>query len=117
MTPCTKNPGYRRTIFLFVLLGIVAAGFQQVEFHSHADAHPGHVHDLVGGVSAVNVDVGETDEDGVMHTHDISAPTLTPTPVLALQLVANRPTESRIPPPTASPPNGLKTPLYRPPIV
>lgn len=106
----------RRTITLFVLLGMITSGFPQGEFHSHANAHAGHVHDHVGGASAATADVGDIDEDRIMHGHDIGAPTLTPLPVIALHVVANQPTESIIPPPTASPPDGLKSPLYRPPI-
>jgi hypothetical protein len=50
-----------------------------------------------------------------MHAHDIGALTLTPVPAIDLHLVAHRQAEKRIPPSTASPPDNLITPLYRPP--
>lgn len=103
-----------RTVILSVLLGILASGFPQVEFHSHSNAYVGHVHDH--GAAVATVDVDEVDEDGVMHAHDIGASTLTPVPLLDLQVVVYRQADKRVPPPTASPPDNLITPLYRPPI-
>lgn len=116
MTSRTMNYTCRRTVILSVLLGIAASGFQQVEFHSHTNAYAGHVHDHDDRAAVAPADVDEVNEDGVMHAHDVGALTLTPVPVLDLHLVAHRQAEKRIPPPTASPPDNLITPLYRPPI-
>jgi len=103
-------------VFLSVLLGIIASGFQQVEVHSHTDAYAGHVHDHDDRAAVAPADIDEVGEDGVMHAHDIGALTLTPVPVVDLHLIAHRQAEKSIPPPTASPPDNLITPLYRPPI-
>jgi hypothetical protein len=108
----------RRAVILSVLLGVIASGFQQVEVHAHADAYAGHVHDHDHDYRAavVPAEADEVSEDGVMHAHDIGALTLTPVPVVDLHLIAHRQAEKSIPAPTASPPDSLITPLYRPPI-
>jgi hypothetical protein len=74
------------------------------------------VHDHDDRVAVATADVDELDEVGVLHDHETGASTLTPVPVLDLHLVAHRQAEKRIPSPTASPPDNLITPLYRPPI-
>lgn len=114
MRPQTTNLTQRRTVILSVLLGILASGFPQVEFHSHSKAYAGHGHDHDAVVATA--DVVEVNEDGVMHAHEIGALTLTPVPLLDLYVVVHRQAEKGIPPPTASPPDNLITPLYRPPI-
>lgn len=116
MTSRTMNFTCRRTVILSVLLGIIASGFQQVEFHSHTNAYAGHVHDHDDRSAVATWDVDEVNEDGVMHDHEAGASTLTPIPVFDLHVVAHRQAEKRIPPPTVSPPDNLTTPLYRPPI-
>jgi hypothetical protein len=115
MTPRIINIVCRRAVILSALLGIIASGFQQVEVHSHTNAYPGHVHGQDSRAAVASADVEEVSEDGVMHAHDIGALTLTPVPAIDLHLVAHRQAEKRIPPSTASPPDNLITPLYRPP--
>ena len=112
----TTNRTCRRTVILSVLLGIIASGFPRVEIHTHANAYAGHVHEHSDRAAIANADVADVNEDGVMHAHDIGASTLTPVPVFDLSIVAHRQAEKEIPPPTASPPDSLITPLYRPPI-
>lgn len=116
MTSQTMNFTCKRTVILSVLLATIASGFPQVEIHSHANAYAGHVHDHDDRTAVATADVTEVNEDGVMHAHDTGAPTLTPVPVFDLHVAAHRPAETRIPPTTASPPDSLITPLYRPPI-
>lgn len=119
-TPKT-NLTRKRTVILSALsLAVIASGFSQIEFHTHAAADLGHVHDVHDHADADGANPGDTDEtgdSGAMHTHDIGAPALAPVPVIDMNLVVHRPAQGRTPPPTANPPDNPIIPLHRPPIV
>ena len=115
------NLAHKRTVILSVLLlAVIASGFSQIELHTHSAANFGHVHDVQGhdGPDDANSgDVNGPGNDGVLHTHDIGAPTLALVPVFDANVVAHRKADGITPPPTANPPDNVITPLYRPPIV
>lgn len=106
----------RRIVVVFVLLGIIAAGFPRAQIHTHADAYIGHIHDHSDDFSLTSTHPDEVDEDGIRHAHDITASALMLVPVFPLYVTVNRRAEAAVPPSTAGPPDGLKASLYRPPI-
>lgn len=122
MTTRMTNLTHKRTLILSVLLllAVIASGFWQVELPTHSAADFGdihNVHDYSGIDGADFSDIEELGNNGVMHLHDIGAPALALVSVFGVILVAQRLAGGRTPPPTASPPDDLITPLYRPPIV
>lgn len=110
----------KRAVTLSVLLlAVIASGFSQIEFHAHAAADPGHVHDAQDHNDADDAnprDVYEPGNTGVLHAHDIGAPAIAPVPEIDVNVVALWQAEGRTPPPIAKPPDKLITPLHRPPI-
>ena len=112
---------HKRAVILSVLLlAVSASGFSQIEFHTHAAADLGHVHEVHNHDGTDGANAGDVDEDGnsgAMHAHDISAPALAPVPVVNVNVIAHRQANGRTPPPTANPPDNPITPLHRPPIV
>ena len=119
-TRMTNLTHKRRLILSVLLLAVIASGFWQIELHTHSAADFGHIHNVhdYSGIDGADFsDIEEPGNNGAMHLHDIGAPALALVSVFDVVLVAQRLTGSRTPPPTASPPDNLITPLYRPPIV
>lgn len=109
-----------RVILPVLLFSVIASGFPKIEFHTHADAQPGHAHvthdhDEPDGHHSENLD--EPGNIGVTHTHDISGPSLTLISAFNLNVATRWRTDERFPLPVAKPPDRVIPPLYRPPIV